>query len=168
MLIMAKLHFSYKYHATVKHRGGEKNLQAWGRRKFNGRRGGKLTWKTLKPKEPNKKWVFFASRHPPPFIKKPEHPFSPGDGPLTSPLPKTSNHHSPHFLSSPSQSFPLFPCWGRSAPLPSKNQRSRRSLPLCQKQRPAAPPISCWSLHLLRRGKNQPDRPLYTQTFPFP
>jgi hypothetical protein len=43
MLIMAKLHFSYKYHAIVKHRGGEKNLQAWGWRKFNGRRGGKLT-----------------------------------------------------------------------------------------------------------------------------
>jgi len=131
MLIMAKLHFSYKYHATVKHRGGEKNLQAWGRRKFNGRRGGKLTWKTLKPKEPNKKWVFFASRHPPPFIKKPEHPFSPGDGPLTSPLPKTSNHHSPHFLSSPSQSFPLFPCWGRSAPpLFQKPEKSPLTSPL--------------------------------------
>jgi len=68
----------------------------------------------------------------------------------------------------PTKAFPSFPVEAGRPPLPFKNQRSRRSLPLCQKQRPTAPPISCWFLHLLGRGKNQPDRPLLHTDRPLP
>jgi len=47
-VIVAKPHFSYKYHSTVKKRGGG-NLEAWGQRKIEKKKGTLKNPSSLQP-----------------------------------------------------------------------------------------------------------------------
>jgi len=103
-------------------------------------------------------------------------------GSAAAPFGETRAPSSPHFLdrgqpphtlffSKRSSSLSVFPHTIPSSE-PRKQQQPLFSppsastlVPVFPSQPPAAPPISCWSLNLLGRGKNQTDRPP-SLTFP--